>query len=128
LTISSKPGLLAANPRINNLDLAVKPFTGQIHHCPAEFMEHHPCISPVLRRLCASEPSAWKMAGLCHREMRLARRTEMRVSNVESKKCLLEWTLLSGGTGLFSQIIEIAELDLEQLWHGSCNARRGVRV
>jgi|AntDryMetagUQ889_1029465.scaffolds.fasta_scaffold15642_1 hypothetical protein len=37
-----QPGLLAANPRIINLHLAVQGLPNGIHHRPAEFVKHHP--------------------------------------------------------------------------------------
>ncbi len=37
-----QPGLLAANPRVINLYLAVQGLPNGIHHRPAEFVQHHP--------------------------------------------------------------------------------------
>ena len=37
-----QPGLLAANPRVINLYLAVQGLPNGIHHRPAEFVKHHP--------------------------------------------------------------------------------------
>ena len=37
-----QPGLLPTNPRVINLYLAVQGFPSGIHHCPAEFVQHHP--------------------------------------------------------------------------------------
>ena len=37
-----QPGLLAANPRVINLYLAVQGLPRGIHHRPAEFVKHHP--------------------------------------------------------------------------------------
>src|SRR5215472_889712 len=42
LTTPLQPGLLPTNPRIINLHLAVQGFPSGIHHCPAEFVQHHP--------------------------------------------------------------------------------------
>ena len=41
LSASSETGLLAANPRLINFNLAMQRLTC-IHHGPAEFVKHHP--------------------------------------------------------------------------------------
>ena len=42
LSASSQTSLLAANPRVINLYLAVQRLPSRIHHGPAEFVKHHP--------------------------------------------------------------------------------------
>jgi hypothetical protein len=42
LPAPSQPGLLAANPRVINLYLALQGVPSRVHHRPAEFVKHHP--------------------------------------------------------------------------------------
>jgi len=42
LPTPSQPGLLAADPRLINLYLPAQGLPNCVHHCPAEFVKHHP--------------------------------------------------------------------------------------
>ena len=42
LPAPTQPGLLTANPRVINLNLAVQGFPSRTHHRPAELVKHHP--------------------------------------------------------------------------------------
>ena len=42
LSAPAQPGLLAANPRLINLYLALEGLPSHIHHRPAQFVKHHP--------------------------------------------------------------------------------------
>jgi len=42
LSAPSQPGLLAANPRLVNLYFTAQGFPNCVHHCPTEFVKHHP--------------------------------------------------------------------------------------